>query len=136
MPTASRRFHLVMRSIRASLTGDSSVIGEVFSPNVRVFLSGPALSAVEFAVEVEDRGDAFVDVQLGTLQWEDFGTHCWVEWFAAVTHAGELAIEDRVFEATGQRAVVHGVTIAEFDGDRIVAYRQSCDWSELTRPGR
>ena len=135
MATTSRRVDFVVRSIQASLTGDSSVIDELFSPRVRAFLSGPVLSVVEFAVEIEDRSGAFVDVQVGTLHSETFGPRCWVEWFAAVTHTGQFPLEDVIVEPSGRRAVVYGVTITEFEGDRIAVFRQSCDWSELTRSG-
>jgi ketosteroid isomerase-like protein len=131
MATASHRLDLVVRSIQASLTGDSSVVEELFSPDVRASLPMPAFSAVELAVEIEDRRDAFVDVQVGTLQSQDFGPHSWVEWFASVTHVGELVNGNTSFEPTGRRAVLHGVTFAEFDGDRIVAYHQSWDCSDL-----
>ena len=134
MATASHRIDLVVRCIEATLTGDSSVVEELFSPHVRASLPTPAFSAVELAVEIEDRRDAFVDVRLGTLQSQDFGAYLWVEWFASVTHVGELISGNTIIEPTGRRAVLHGVTFAEFDGDRIVAYHQYWDCSDLTQP--
>ena len=131
MATASHRLDLVARCVEASLTGDSSVVEELFSPQVRASLPATAGSAVELAVEIEDRRDAFVDVHVGTLQSETFGAYSWVEWFASVTHVGVLVNENMIIEPTGRRVVLHGVTFAEFDGDRIVAYHQNWDCSDL-----
>ena len=134
MATASHRLDLVVRGIEATLTGDSSVVEELFSPHVRASLPAPAFSAVELAVEIEDRRDAFADVNVGTLQSQTFDAYSWVEWFASVTHVGELVNGNTIVEPTGRRAVLHGVTFAEFEGDRIIAYHQSWDWSDLTHP--
>ena len=131
MATASHRLDLVVRAVHASLTGDSSVVEELFSPDVQASLPAPAFSAVELAVEIEDRRDAFVDVRVGALQSQDFGPYSWVEWFASVTHVGTLVNGATIIEPTGRRAVLHGVTFAEFRRDRIVVYHQSCDCSDL-----
>ena len=103
-------------------------------PNVQAWLPAPALSRAALAVEIEDRSDAFADVHVGVLQGEVIDTQCWVEWYATVTHVGQLAIGTTTLEPTGRRAVLHGFTVAEFDGDRIVAYHQSWDYSDLAPP--
>jgi len=131
---ASHHRDLIVRSIHASLVGDSSIVEGLFSPEVQAWLPAHAPSAVAVAVEIEDRCGAFVDVSVGTLQSGTIGPCTWVEWFASATHVGEIVIEDTVFSPTGRRTVLHGVTFAEFDGDQIVAYRQSWESAELGLP--
>ena len=52
------------------------------------------------------------------------------EWSLTMTHGGPLTIGGGVVvQPTGVRVVLHGVTVAEFRGDRICALRQY--WDEL-----
>jgi len=125
------RVDLVVCGIRASLTGDSSVVQDLFSPQVRAALPALASSAAALAVEIEDRRDAFADVEVSVLQTENMGTTTWVEWAASLRHVGRLMIDNLVVAPTGRRAAVYGVTVAEFEGDRIVSYHQYWDCSDL-----
>jgi hypothetical protein len=125
------RVDLVVRGIRASLTGDSSIVQDLFSPHVRAALPALASSAAALAVEIEDRRDAFADVAVSVVQTEDVGASTWVEWAASVRHVGRLMIDNLTVEPTGRRAAVYGVTVAEFEGDRIVSYHQYWDCSDL-----
>ena len=134
MLTASHHRDLIVRCIHAILVGDSSIVEGLFSPDVEAWLPAPAPSAVAVAVEIEDRRDAFIDVSVGTLQSGTIGTCTWVEWFAWVTHVGKITSDDTILGATGERAVLHGVTFADFDADQIVTYRQFWDCPELDLP--
>ena len=50
---------------------------------------------------------------------------------ATATHSGPLVVdEDVVIGPTGGRFTLRGVTIADFDGDRIRAFRQY--WDEVS----
>jgi ketosteroid isomerase-like protein len=54
-----------------------------------------------------------------------------VEWIATATHSGPLVVdEDVVIEPTGGRFTLRGVTVADFEGDRIRAFRQY--WDEVS----
>ena len=56
------------------------------------------------------------------------GDYACVEWTVGMTHTGTIALaDDRRVEPTGVRVAVHGVTVAEFDGDRICSVRQYWD---------
>ena len=46
-----------------------------------------------------------------------------------MTHTGDLQLRDAVVPATGLRIAINGVTVAEFEDDRICALRQY--WDEL-----
>ena len=58
-----------------------------------------------------------------------------------MTHSGPLMIDDDVvIDPTGLRVTLVGVTVAEFDGDRIRSFRQYWDEAALReqmlpRPG-
>ena len=48
------------------------------------------------------------------------------------THSGPLVIDDEaVIDSTGVRLTLHGVTVAEFAGERIRRFRQYWDEGEL-----
>ena len=59
------------------------------------------------------------------------GDRACVEWVATATHSGPLVVDDDlVIEPTGVRCSLRGVTVAEFDGDRIRSFRQY--WDEVS----
>ena len=56
------------------------------------------------------------------------GAYACVEWTVEMTHSGTTVLGDDVnIEASGIRVTVHGVTIAEFLGERICSVRQYWD---------
>ena len=115
MTTHDDRPAIALRAILASLTGDSSVIGQLFAADVRASVPAPVTYAAALAVEFEDRRDAFANVELTVASLECRDARTWVEWTAAVT------------AASGCRGEVHGVTVIEFLGNRIVGFRQYSD---------
>ena len=66
----------------------------------------------------------------------------WVEWVASVRHVGTFPIDDMALPPTGRRRELHGITVAEFAGERIVGFRQYWDCAALmdnhasSRPSR
>jgi ketosteroid isomerase-like protein len=125
------RATVLVQAIEASVAGDSGVIGDLYTRDVQAW--SPAMtvsSAAELAVEVEDREDAFSDIELEMSPLPVGGDQACVEWIATATHSGPLAVDDdAVIEATGRRITLRGVTVADFDGDRIRAFRQY--WDEV-----
>jgi len=56
--------------------------------------------------------------------------HGYAEWSMTATHSGPLVLDDDVVvDATGRRLELRGVTVAEFRGPRIKAFRQY--WDEI-----
>ncbi len=133
MATGAERTATLVRALEASVTGNSSVIAELYVDDVKG--RAPALSvssAAELAVEFEDRDGAFSDIELAVSPVDVVGERACVEWVVTLTHSGPLAIDDEtVIEPTGKRVRLHGVTIAEFTGDRIASFRQYWDEVEL-----
>ena len=77
------------------------------------------------------RDESFSDIELDVAPLDVGGDYACVEWSVAMTHTGPLAVANGMsIEPTGTRIALHGVTVAEFRGDRICALRQY--WDELS----
>jgi ketosteroid isomerase-like protein len=131
MASNAERAAILARAIEASIEGDSSVIAELYSDDVEGWSPGLTVSsAVELAVELEDRDEALSDVVLDFRPLDVGGDQACIEWVATATHSGPLLSDDEtVLEATGRRVTLQGVTVADFAGDRICAFRQY--WDEV-----
>lgn len=94
----------LIRALEASVTGDSSVVSEIFTDDVRGWAPAMSVSsAAELAVELEDREDAFSDIELDVSPLDVGGDRAAVEWIVTLTHSGPLDVDDVVIEATGAR---------------------------------
>ncbi|MFI5046290.1 MAG: ester cyclase [Acidimicrobiia bacterium] len=131
--TSADRAAALMRGLVASVTGDSSVVAELYTDDVSGWSPSTSVSsAVELAIELEDTDDTFSDIELTFAPLDVGGDKACVEWELRATHTGPLVIDDDVqIDATGIRLTLHGVTVAEFDGDRIRGFRQYWDDAEL-----
>lgn len=132
MGSSADRAAVLVQAIEASVTGDSRVVRELYADDVQGW--SPVMtvsSAAELAVELEDRQEAFSDIDLDVTPLDVGADQACVEWTATATHSGPLVIdEDLVIEPTGGRFTLHGVTVADFEGDRIRAFRQY--WDEVS----
>jgi ketosteroid isomerase-like protein len=133
MASNAERAATLVRALEASIVGDSGVIGELYTDDVKGW--APALtvsSAAELAVEFEERDGAFSDIELDVSPFDVSGERACVEWVVSLTHSGPLEIDDdTVIDPTGLRVTLHGVTVAEFAGEKIAAFRQYWDEVEL-----
>jgi ketosteroid isomerase-like protein len=125
----SARAATLIRSLRASVERDSSVVGELYTDDVKVW--APALSvssARELATEFERRDEVFSGIELDVAPLDVAGDYACAEWTVTMTHSGPLVLADGVVvEPTGIRITLNGVTVAEFDGTRICSLRQYWD---------
>jgi ketosteroid isomerase-like protein len=132
MATNAARAAALVQAIEASIVGDSSVIAQLYTDDVHGWT--PALSvssAAELAGEFEDREEAFSDIELELAPLDVSGDRACVEWVATATHSGPLSVDDDVVvDPTGLRIRLRGVTVAEFDEDRIRSFRQY--WDEIS----
>jgi ketosteroid isomerase-like protein len=133
MASDAERAAILVRSLEASIAGDSSVVAELYTDDVTGI--APALtvtSAAELAVELEDRDGAFSDIEITVSPLDVGGARAAAEWIVSVTHSGPLELDDEVvIDPTGLRLSLHGATFADFDGDRISSFRQYWDEVEL-----
>lgn len=130
MPTtASVQADVLRQLLTAAVAGDrESMTGLVtddvvaWSPDLYVTSRNDLLAALE------GRDEAFsgIDIQVHAL--DQVGDKAIAEWHVAVDHTGTLVVDDDLaIEPTGRRLHVSGATFAEFDGDRVCAFRSYFD---------
>ena len=133
MASNADRAATLVRALEASIIGDSSVVAELYTDDVKGW--APAISvssAAELTAELDDRTGAFSDIELEVSPFDVAGDRACVEWTVSLTHSGPLELDDDVVvDATGLRVSLHGVTVAEFTGDRIASFRQYWNEGEL-----
>ena len=132
MGSSADRAAALVQAIEATVTGDSRVVCELYADDVQGWSPTMTVtSAAELAVELEDRQDAFSDIELDVTPLDVGDDQACVEWIATATHSGPLVVDEEVvIEPTGGRFTLHGVTVADFEGDRIRAFRQY--WDEVS----
>jgi ketosteroid isomerase-like protein len=121
-----------MRAMAACVDGEVTALTELFSDDVVVWspaFSGQGVPELVAGLTAIREAFSHPDVQLTPL--EVGGDFACVEWCISLLHTGRVVLsDDWVIEATGLPVVVHGVTVAEFEGERICALRQY--WNEFT----
>jgi ketosteroid isomerase-like protein len=129
MPSNAERAATLVDALRAGLARDGEVLQRLLTEDVRAWT--PSLSTTsrsELIDELERRDTAFADIDLSVAPLDVGGDYACVEWTVEMTHAGDITLaDDRRIEPSGVRVTVHGVTVAEFEGDRICAVRQYWD---------
>jgi hypothetical protein len=102
---------LVRQVLEALLVGDPERV-TVFTPDVQV--DTPFLVAEgrdELRDRLEDRRDAYTDLELVVDGCEVGGVVVDVSWRFTATHSGPLLVnEDEYYEPTGERVQARGVT--------------------------
>ena len=129
MTSNEARATTLARALRAGIEGDRDTLQAVFTDDVRAWT--PALSTTslsELIDELDRRDDAFSDIELDVVPLDVGGDYACVEWSVDMTHSGTITLaDDKSIEPTGIRVTLHGVTVAEFHGDRICSLRQYWD---------
>jgi predicted ester cyclase len=111
------------------VTGDASAVADLvtedvvgWSPNLMVESRDELLTALDV------RDDSFTQVEFDLTALDHIGDKTIAEWHVSADHTGPLFIDDDLaIESTGRRLHLSGVTIAEFDGNRICAFRSYFD---------
>ena len=129
MTSNEARATTLVGALRAGIAGDRQALQALFTDDVRAWT--PALSTAslsELIDELDRRDDAFSDIELDVVPLDVGGDYACVEWTVDMTHSGTITLADnRSIEPTGIRVTLHGVTVAEFHGDRICSLRQYWD---------
>jgi SnoaL-like polyketide cyclase len=134
-PDAARAATLV-RALHASIEHDRGAAGDLYTEDMRAWT--PAMSTAslsELMDEFERRDDAFSEIELEVSPLDVGGEYACVEWSVSMTHTGQIEVAHgkvvgKVVDPTGVRVTLHGITVAEFRGDRICSIRQY--WDELS----
>jgi ketosteroid isomerase-like protein len=131
MSSNDDRARKVELALRAGIDRDRAAIERLCTDDVRAWT--PALSTrsvSELMGELDRRDESFSDIEVETAPLDVGGDYACVEWSVAMTHTGDLTLAgEATIEPTGIRVTVHGITVAEFRGDRICSLRQY--WDEL-----
>jgi hypothetical protein len=129
----AQRAAVLEQLLRGVLAGDRAAVGALCTDYVRAWTPERAISSRdELLAELERRQDTFSFSDAGSeadvMALDVGGDFACAEWSVTLTHTGKLDVADgRVLEPTGVRVRVHGVTVAEFSGERICALRQYWD---------
>lgn len=119
------------RALEISILGDATLLPALYTDDVRGW--SPALtvsSRDELAAELGTRAGAFTDVVVSIDPVDVTDGRGYAEWAFAATHTGAFALDDdEVIAPTGRRVTLRGMTVAEFQGSRIKAFRQY--WDEV-----
>jgi ketosteroid isomerase-like protein len=120
-------------ALRAMAEGDRTTLGQLLAADVRMWSPEVAASSLDELLEaLERRDDAFSDVALDVVALDVGGEHACAEWTLSVRHTGPIGLADgSTYDATGLPVELHGVTVAEFHGERICALRQYWDVTSL-----
>jgi ketosteroid isomerase-like protein len=129
--TPEARSARVVQAVKATVSGDTSAVTDLFTEDVVALAPSVSVSSlVELAVELEDLEDAFSDVVVRPGPVVSDGDRVCAEWVVSAVHCApvELAHGFRM-SPTDRRVTLRGVTVADFDGDRICAIRHY--WDQL-----
>ena len=121
-----------MRALQAGLQRDGATLAELCTDDVKGWTPTRATgSLAELVAQLDTTDPSFTEFELDVFPLPVHGDHACVEWQASMTHSGDLDLgEGQVVPASGLRVTINGVTVAEFEGDLICAFRQY--WNELS----
>ena len=124
------RADLLVRALRSRVLGGGEA-GDLFTEDVKVWTpTFSARSLADLTAETSVFEAAFSDVDLDVRPLDVGGDYACAEWVLWATHSGPFpSREEAGAQPTGRRVRLVGVTVAEFDDDRICSLRHY--WDEL-----
>ena len=127
------RAETLRRALEAGLTGDANVLPELFTDDVSGW--GPHMlvsSLDELKETLAAREDALSDVQIEINSLDVFGNKGFVEYRFNATFSGPFVLdEETTIEPTGDKILLGAALVAEFEGDKISAFRNYFDDAAL-----
>jgi ketosteroid isomerase-like protein len=129
MTSNEARATTLVRALRAGIARDQEALRGLLTDDVRAWTPNLSTSSLsELLDELDHRDDAFSDFELDASPLDVGGDYACVEWTVGMTHTGTITLDgERSIEPSGTRVMAHGVTVAEFQGDRICSLRQYWD---------
>ena len=129
MTTNHDRASTLVRALHAGINGDLPTLRTLLSDDVRAWTPTFTAASLEDVLDGLTRpADVFSDLSLDATPLDVGGDFACVEWTVEATHTGDLRFSDQLsLDPTGIRITLHGVTVAEFDGERICSLRQYWD---------
>jgi ketosteroid isomerase-like protein len=127
------RAETLRRALEAGVTGDVDALPEIFTANVSGW--GPHMlvsSLDELKETLAAREDALSDVQIEINSLDVFGNKGFVEYRINAVFSGPFVLdEETTIEPTGDKILLGAALVAEFDGDKISAFRNYFDDAAL-----
>jgi SnoaL-like domain len=127
------RGQVLRRALEACVTGEVDALPELFTDDVSGW--GPHMlvsSLDELKETVASREEALSDVGIEINSLDVFGNKGFVEYRLNAVFSGPLVLdEDTVVDPTGGMILLGAALVAEFDGDKISAFRNYFDDAAL-----
>jgi ketosteroid isomerase-like protein len=121
MTSNAVRAAILVRALRAGLNRDEDAIRECCTDDIRAWTPRLSTQSLDELLEQLQLGpESFSDLELDVAPLDVGGDYACAEWSVAMTHT-----------ETGAPVLIHGVTVAEFDGERICSFRQYWDEAAL-----
>ena len=127
------RAETLRRALEVGVNGDVDALPEIFTANVSGW--GPHMlvsSLDELKETLAAREDALSDVQIEINSLDVFGNKGFVEYRINAVFSGPFVLdEETTIEPTGGKILLGAALVAEFDGDKISAFRNYFDDAAL-----
>lgn len=126
---ASAQARALRNLLHAAVTGNSASIAELVTDDVVGWSPNLAVrSRADLLAAMDHHDDGLSEVELQVRALDQVGDRAFAEWHVAADHTGPMVVDDGVvIEPTGRRLHLSGATVAEFDGDRVCAFRSYFD---------
>jgi ketosteroid isomerase-like protein len=127
------RSQVLRRALEACVTGDADALPELFTADVSGW--GPHMlvnSLDELKETISSREDALSDVGIEINSLDVIGNKGFVEYRLEAVFSGPFVLDkDTVVDPTGDKILLGAALVAEFDGDKISAFRNYFDDAAL-----
>ena len=129
----SGRAGVLERALEAGFNGEVDALPELFTDDVSGWSPNMLVSSLdELAEAVAERDDSLSNVSLQIDVLDVVGNKGYVEYRVNAVFSGPFAVDDEtVIEPNGRELLLGGVIVAEFDGDKISAFRNYFDNAAL-----
>jgi ketosteroid isomerase-like protein len=126
--TKSRK-DVLLSALEAEVGGASFDPGSLFTDDVVGWSPIATVSGLAEVAEVASlRETAFSNVVIMFRGLDEVGNKAFAEWVVEADHTGPLVLDEgAVFDATGRRVRLAGVTVADFREGKIRSYRTYFD---------
>jgi ketosteroid isomerase-like protein len=128
MLEVDRRF-VLRRAIKTLMVGDSRGVCELFTPDVSCWSPNLLVASQdELLAALTGCDDALTDVEVDVGSVDVIGDKAIAEWVVTGVFSTPFLVDDDVLiEPNGRRLAVAGVTVAEFEGEKICRLRNYFD---------
>lgn len=126
---ADDRADALRRGVDALVRGQADALSELFTDNVSGWSPNLMVSSLDELKEVAGhREDALSDVKLDVDALDIVGNKGYMEYRLSAVFSGPLTIDDEtVLEPTNGKIEIGAALVAEFEGDKISAFRNYFD---------